>query len=218
MSFSLEVIRFRDVLEVTGVPGFVPGLHPPTIMVQGSDLSSADTVLINEMPCPDFMIVSKTLIYAQLPEGAKRISTIEVLSNNFTKTIESSKIQFVIGDKTRKVEGILKLVQLFTKWILTSPGSDIFNPSRGGGMQQIVGQVATTRNMQPVFASITQAINQTVSQIRAAQVNLPTLPISERLLSARLVDLNIYEAQMQARARVIIRSIGGADAVSAVVL
>ena len=218
MAFTLEVIRFRDLLEVTGIAGFVPNMSPPAMVIHGSDLSSADTVLINEMVSPGFMIANKETIYAQLPTGTKRIATIEILSNSFTKTVEASKVQFAIGDKTRKVEGILKLVQLFTKWILTSPGTDIFNPARGGGMQQIVGQVATTREMQPVFASITQSVNRTVTQIRAAQMYVPALPISERLLSASLIDLKIYEAQMQARARVQIRSIGGTDAVSALVL
>lgn len=218
MAYSLEVIRFRDLLEVTAITGFVPGLDPPTLIVRGSDLSSAAEVLINEQPSPDFMIVNKQTIYAQVPSGSERISSIEILSHSFTKTIEASKVQFALGDKTRKVEGILKLVQLFTKWLLTSPGSDLFNQDRGGGMQQIVGQVATTKDMQPVFASITQAISRTVTQIRSAQINVPNLPINERLLNARLIDLNVFEAQMQARARVSIQSVGGTDAVSAVVL
>lgn len=218
MAYTFEVIRFRDLLEVTALPGFVPGLTPTTLIVRGSDLSSAETVLINEMPAPEFMIVNKTTIYAQLPESTKRIATIEILSSQFTRTIESSKVQFAIGDKTRKVDGILKLVQLFTKWILTSPGSDMFNPSRGGGLQQIVGQVSTTREMQPVLASITRAITNTVSQMRTAQLGVPNLPVNERLLSASLLGMDIYEAQMQARAKVLIRSMGGADAVSALVL
>lgn len=218
MAYAFEVIRFRDLLEVTALPGFVPGLTPTTLIVRGEDLSSAETVLINEMPAPEFIIVNKTTIYAQLPEGTGRIATIEILSSKFTRTIESSKIQFAIGDKTRKVDGILKLVQLFTKWILTSPGSDMFNPSRGGGLQQIVGQVSTTREMQPVLASITRSVTTTVNQMRTSQIGVPDLPVNERILSANLLGLSIDEAQMQARARVLIRSMGGADAVSALVL
>jgi len=218
MAFTLEVIRFRDLLEVSSVPGFVPGMTPRMLIIKGKDLSSAGTVLINEQVVSEFMIVNKQTIYATLPAATQRISTIEIISNDFTRTVDASKVQFEIGDKTRKVDGILKLVQHFTKWILQTPGTDIFNQSRGGGLQKIVGQVSTTKEMQPVFASITRAISQTVSQIRSSQMGVPDLPINERLLSANLVDLHIYEAQMQARARVVIRSIGGADAVSALVL
>lgn len=218
MAYQLQVIRFRDVLAVQGVPGFVEGLSPPTLIVKGEDLSSAETVLINQVPSPEFMIVNKSTIWAQLPSGTSRMSQIEVLSSKFTRDIESAKVDFEIGNKTRKVNGILKLVQLFTKWVLQSPGSDIFNQSRGGGLQNIVGKLSTTRDMQPISASITRAVTTTVTQIRAAQIGVPNLPLSERLLSAGLIDLKVYEAQMQATARVSIQSIAGAEAVSALVL
>lgn len=218
MAYQLQVVRFRDILPVYGVPGFVEGLSPPTLIVKGEDLSSAETILFNQVPSPEFMIVNKSTIWAQLPEGMSRLSQIEVLSSKFTKTIESSKVSFEVGDKTRKVDGILKLVQLFTKWVMQSPGSDLFNPNRGGGLQNIVGKLSTTRDMQPISASITRAVTTTVTQIRATQINIPRLPLSERLLSASLIDLRVYEAQMQAIANVSIQSVAGAEALSALVL
>lgn len=218
MGFQLEVVRFQDLLPVQTMPGFVKGLSPLTLELRGADFSSAEKVVINEITVPEFMIVNKQTVYAQLPEGTQSISSVRVLSSRFSRDVESALVTFEIGSKTRKVEGILKLVQLFTKWILQSPGSDLFNPTRGGGLQQIVGKVATGRDMQPVFASITRAISTTVTQIRAAQINATRLPLSERLLSANLVDMRIYEEQMQARARVSLQSAGGAEAVSALVL
>lgn len=218
MAFQLEVVRFRDLLPVLAIPGFVKGLTPLMVELRGTDFSSAESVIINETPVPEFMIVNKTTIYAQLPSSDSPISSIEVLSSKFSRDVESSMLAFELGNKTRKVEGILKLVQLFTKWILQSPGSDLFNPTRGGGLQQIVGKVSTSKDMQPVFASITRAVNTTVSQIRAAQINVVQLPLSERLLSASLIDMKVYEDHMQARARVFLQSAGGAEAVTALVL
>lgn len=218
MAYQLEVIRFRDLLPVLRIPGFVEGLSPLTVELRGNDFSSAEKVVINEVSVPEFMIMNKSTIYAQLPEGVESLSSIEVLSSRFSREINSAMLEFEIGNKTRKVDGILKLVQLFTKWILQSPGSDIFSPSRGGGLQQIVGQIMTTKDMQPVFAAIARAISTTVSQIRAAQSNIPGLMLSERLLSATLVDVNIYEKHMQARARVQLQSVAGAEAVAALSL
>lgn len=218
MGFQLEVVRFRDLLPVQAIPGFVQGLSPLTIELRGRDFSSAEKVSINETSVPEFMIVNKTTIYAQVPENTGPIQTIQVLSSKFSREVESAMLHFEIGNKSRKVEGILKLVQLFTKWILQTPGSDMLNPTRGGGLQQIVGVVGTSKDMQPVFASITRSISLTVSQIRAAQSGIARLPLSERLMSANLLDMKIYEKQMQARARVSIFSAGGAEAVSALVL
>jgi len=215
---QLEVVRFRDLLEVTQIPRFVPGVFPPMVEIHGPDFSSADVILINEMPCPEFIIVSKGVVYAQLPSEAKAIATIQVLSSGFTKNTTGSKMEFVVGDKTHAISGIIKLVQLFTKWIMQSPGSDLFNPTRGGGLQQIVGQVATGRDMQPVFSALTQAISTTVSQIRQAQIKVPELPLDERLLSAELLGLNVFEAQMQVLAKVAIRSSAGDAATSSLVL
>lgn len=218
MGFQLEVVRFQDLLPVQSMPGFVQGLTPTSLEIRGADFSSAEKVMINEQAVPEFMIVNKQTIYAQLPEDTQAISSVRVLSSKFSRDYESSLVSFEIGNKTRKVDGILKLVQLFTKWVLQSPGSDLFNPTRGGGLQQIVGKITTGKDMQPVFASLTRAINTTVAQIRAAQINMGQLPLSERLRSADLLDMTIYEEQMQARARVSLLSAGGAEAVSALIL
>lgn len=215
---QLEVVRFRDLLEVTQMPRFVPGVFPPMVEIHGPDFSTADTILINEMPCPEFIIVTKGVVYVQLPDGVKAISSIQVLSSGFTRSVNGAKMEFVLGDKTHSITGILKLVQLFTKWILQSPGTDIFNPTRGGGMQQIVGQVATGKDMQPILSAITQAISTTVSQIRTAQIKVTDLPLDERLLSAELLGVNTFQAQMQAIAQVSLRSAAGDSAVSSLVL
>lgn len=217
MAAQLEIIKFRDVLDIGSI-GFVRGITPTTMHLKGTDLSKADRIIINEMDSPEFIIIDKQTIYAQLPLGVSRIASIEVISSGFTRSISASKLTFEIGNKTRKVEGVLKLVQLFAKWILQSPGSDIFNPSRGGGLQEIVGKVSTTRDLQPIFATITRAISITTTQIRSAQINVPELPLSERLLSANLVDIDIYEANMEARAKVRLISVAGESALSDLVL
>ena len=218
MAYQLEVIRFRDLLSVQSIPRFVPGLQPPTLEIKGEDLSSAARVLINDSDVPEFMVVDKRTIYAQVPEDIGRISTIQVLSSNFTRTAVASKLSFEIGNKTLKVEGLLKLVQLFTKWILQSPGSDVFNPSRGGGLQQLAGSVLTTKDMQPIYAAITRAVDTTSSQIRTAQADQTNLPLSERLYSATLVDVAVYGTQMMAQVQVRLSSMAGADAVTALQL
>jgi len=218
MSYQLEVIRYRDLLLVTAATRFVPGVTPLTLEIKGEDFTNVERVLINEIACPEFMIVDKKTVYAQLPENTSSISQIEVVSSAFTRREGSSKISFEIGNKTRKVNGILKLVQLFAKWVLQSPGSDIFDPSRGGGLQEIVGKVMTGKNMQSIYATLTRSISTTASQIRTAQSNQSGLALDERLMGAELLDLQIFEDQMEARARVRLSSMTGAEALAALQL
>ena len=219
MAYQLEVIKFRDIVPISKISRFVPNLPELTIEIVGDDFSSVEEVLINEMRAPEFIILNKNTLWAQLPVAAQQqISTVEVLSSNFTKSLTSSKIQFKLGDKTRAVSGILKLVQLFTKWMLQSPGSDVFDPSRGGGLQQLIGTALTSRRMEPVMSAITRSVGDTVSQIRTVQTGQSGLPMNERLLSATVTSINVFEAQMEARAVIDIQNMAGENALSSLQL
>ncbi len=214
MAATIEVIKLRDVIRVRAIPRFVPDL-PRTIELKGEDFRAAENVMINDVNAKEFLIVNPTTIWAQLPDGVTAIRTVSVLSSNFTKTAEASKVEFRFGTKTKKVDGILKLVQIFSKILLQSPGSDIFNPSDGGGLQDLVGLVVSTHRSEPVLAAISKAVSVTAQQIRRSQTGLSGLSLSERLLSATVVDLSMQRNTDEARARVQIDSVAGQSAVAA---
>jgi hypothetical protein len=217
MAAQLEVIRFRDLLAVTDITRFIEGLDDPTLEVKGEDFSSVETVLINELPAPEFIVVNNSTMWVQLPVGAlSSIRNIQVISGGFTKTAESSVIQFRIGDKTRKIEGVLKLTQLVAKWLLQTPGSDIFNPRRGGGLQEIAGKVLSSTRMEPVQAALAQSVDTTATQIRSAQAGLTNLPLNERLLSATIIDMKVFDREMRANLRVRVKNMTGDNAISSV--
>ena len=218
MSVQLEVVRFRDLIEVLSIPRFVPGVTPPALEIKGEDFRSVERVLINDQSAPEFIIANKKTIYVQIPGAIKRIKTIEVLSSKFTRSTSSSKLSYEIGPKTRKVEGILKLMQLFIKLLLQTPGSDIFNPERGGGLLALVGAMGTGRGIDTIIGSVSRAVQTTVSQMRTSQINVPGLPLSEQLLSAEVTDFDIFERQMEARVKVLLVSMAGKEAVTALEL
>lgn len=214
---TLEVVKFRDLVAVNSLRRFVPGLATPTLEILGEDFSSVDEVRFNETSSPEFYVVNKTTLWAAVPNEVKQIRTVSVISSKFTKTASASKMEFRIGNSPKKVTGILKLSQLFTKWMLQTPGSDIYNQDRGGGLQGLVGRIESTRNMQPLIASVTRSIDMTSDQIRQAQIRT-ALPASEKLLSAELIDFRIFEDRMEASVRVRLISIAGGDAVAALEL
>jgi len=218
MSQQLEVVKFRDLIPVRSIPRVVPGLSNTTVEVVGEDFSSVETVLINDIQVPEFIVVDGKTMWAQLPDNVDSVQTIEVQSSKFTRTAAGSKLKFEIGEATKTVSGILKLTQLFTKWMLQSPGSDIFDPGRGGGLQRLVGQILTSKKMESVGVVLARSIDQTASQIRTTQVNEPNLPLDERLLSAALIGVNISGDKMEASARVRIISMAGDEAVSGLTL
>jgi hypothetical protein len=219
MAGQLEVIKFRDLIPVTSIPRFVPDLGYLAIEVVGDDFSSVERIFINEVLAPEFIVLNKHRMYVQLPDAAYDvISSIEVVSSNFTRFGAGAKVSYELGDKTKVVSGILKLVQLFTKWMLQSPNSDIFNPERGGGLQELVGRLDTDKKMNVVLASVSRSVQNTVTQIRSAQSRAYGLPLSERLLSAEVTDFEVYREQMNASVKVAIQSAAGSQAVAALAL
>jgi len=219
MAVQLEVVKFRDLVTIQSLPRFVPGFVQPTLEIKGEDFSSVEEVLINEVTSPEFIIINQFTIYAQLPKAAQnKISSVEVISNKFTRTTAASKLSFSIGNKTKSIEGILKLMQLFVKWLLQSPGSDIFNIERGGGLQEMVGSITDSRRMDGIIGVLTRSIQNTTNQIRSAQTNMTQLPLSERLLTAELADFDVFSDHMEIRARIKLVSLAGKEAVTALVL
>jgi hypothetical protein len=215
---TLEVVKYRDIVRVTSIQRFVPNLPAPTIEIIGEDFSSVEQVSINDIPVPEFFVVNRTTLWAQLPEDAKAIRTISVVSSNFTRTAEASLVEFKIGTKPKTISGILKLTQLFTKWLLQSPTSDIFNPERGGGLQDFVGRLVSTHKIDPILGSITRAVEKTANEIRRSQINAGRLPLSERLLAATLIDVSVASGLMEARAKVRIDSMAGDSAINDLLL
>lgn len=214
MAVTIEVLKFRDVIQVTGIPRFVPGLRR-TVELFGTDFASAEQVFINDIQVIEFVIVNRTTIWAQLPDGVDALQTVSVLSSNFTKTAIASKVIFQFGTKTRTVDGILKLVQLFTKQLLKTQGSDIFARNDGGGLQAVTGLITSTHRTDPILSAITKCVSVTAQQIRKNQLSVSGLPMSERLLAANVVDLQMDRTVDEARARIQIDSVAGQSAVTA---
>jgi len=211
---QLEVVKFRDLLQVTSAR-LVENLGFPALEVTGEDFSNVEDFIVNEVPSPEFIILNKHTAIIQLPDAAiGGIRTIAAISSDFTRTTEASQVKFLVGDKTKTVSGVLKLTQLFAKWLLQTPGSDIFNPERGGGAQEIAGKINSTRDLQPVKASLTRSVESTATQIRAGQINETLLPPSERLLRATIIDIATFESEMEARVRILIESQAGSRAVA----
>lgn len=183
--FPQEIIRLSSVrLSPVGT-----GL-PRSLTIQGEDFRSVDEVLINDIPSPDVIILSKNLLVAQLPDTLQRVpnvSTVSVLSRNLTITPRSF-IRFRIPDQPGRVRGILRLIQLFLKTLFTTPGTDIFNRRSGGGALRNLGEVFGIEEGGDIISDFVISVDQTSRQIISTQGRQPRIPRDERLLSARMTN------------------------------
>jgi len=217
---QLEIIKYRDLIEIRDIPRFVAGADEPTIEVRGEDFSSVEKVFINEAEVLQYTIVNRTQMLVVVPSNVdpNTLRTVEVISSNFTKTKTASKVTFAVGEQPKVVSGVMALVQLYTKWLLQTPGSDIFNPNRGGGLLGLIGQLISLNQTDHLLTSVTRAVQTTTQQIQVSQTQASQIPADQRLLDGSLVDVNINPYQSAAYVRVLITSTSGDTAVNSLVL
>ena len=167
-----------------------------SLLVTGSDFRSVDSVYINDVESPSVYVLSPVQLLAQLPDSLQKypsLNSVMVLSRRLTLS-PSSVLRFRIGDTPGVASGILRLVQLFTKILLSAPGSNIFNPNIGGGLLRSVGVTFGREDGMKIRASVVVAVDQTAKQIVAIQSRNGTLPRDERLLAAKLVSATFSRA------------------------
>lgn len=188
MALDFQVVFPQVVVPLTGVTQ-LQGMTPRTLQVVGQDFSSVDQVLINDLPSPSVVVLSKTKLLAQVPDQLTLtlITSVTVTSNNLTVS-PRSLIKFKIGAPASKVSGILRLLQVFLKILFTSPGRDIFAPRLGGNGLKDVGLTFGEDEGGNIISDFIVAVNTTVRQILAIQSKNPTLASSERLMSATVTS------------------------------
>lgn len=170
---------------------------------------------MNEVQSPSFVVLSKTQLLAQVPDLLKSstITSISVLSTRLLITAKSF-IRFQIGPVPSKTRGILRLMQVFLRLLLQTPGSDIFAPTLGGGMLSHVGQNVGVDDGSNVTSGIIISVDNTKSQLIQIQGRNQTIPPDERLLSADVLSAGFNKNETAILVSIQLTSQAGESAVS----
>lgn len=211
---DIKIIIIKDILPVNQV-NFIPDFSPLSLRIDGTSLLQTTEVLINNINAPEFMVLSNNSIIAQVPISQinSRISSVTVLATK-PSADRSSILHFSAGKTFSPLKGIEKLVQYFTKLLLQNPGSDIFNPTEGGGVLGLVGRVVAKKDTGSLAAALVSAVNQTRDQIIAKQVKISRIPADERLLRADTQGAGFDPSTTTLATRISIGAVSGRDAVA----
>lgn len=193
MAFDFQVVSPQEAIRLSRIR-FTPrsplGL-PRALDVIGQDFRSVDEVLINESPSPDVVVLSQTRLIAQLPDFLQKsldVRSVSVLSRRLTIT-DRSYLRFRISDTPGVVKGILRLVQLFLKVLLQTPGTDIWNRKAGGGALKNIGETFGMDQGADIISDFVIAVDSTSRQIIATQGRESRIPRDERLLAAKVISV-----------------------------
>jgi hypothetical protein len=218
---DLQVVYLQDVITVHKVEP-IDSLDVAAVRVVGKKMNSAATVLINNIESPSFFIVSKSELVAEIPsivvQNDDIIRSVAVLASRASNT-ERAVINFRLGGHLTKVSGIQRLVQRYILMLLTSPGSDLFDPDLGGGLQELIGRVASRPSSDhEVNGSVARAVNKATEDLQRVQGSSNFLDPSERLVSADIIGTFFDPRTTVLAVQVQLNSAAGRAAVANLVL
>jgi hypothetical protein len=218
MAVDLQVVFPQSVVPLSSVSN-LPGMVPRSLNVIGQDFRSVAQVLINDIASPDVVILSKTRLLAQVPVQLANVTltSVTVISQQLTMS-PRSLIKFQLGTTPSKVSGILRLVQVFLKILLTTTGIDIFAPRIGGNALRDIGRTFGKDQGGNVVSDFIIAVSTTSRQITAVQARNPSIPRDERLLAAKVLSADFNRAEAALVVSVELTSQAGSSATANVMV
>jgi len=188
MALDLQICFPQEIVLLNSVT-ILQGVSPPSIDVIGQDFRSVDEVRINDVASPDVVILSRRRLLAQIPDVLQNQvpTSVTVISNKLAMT-DKSVLRFRVGRVPSTVSGVLRLVQVFLKILLTTPGRDIFAPRIGAGALKNIGLTFGKDEGGSIVSDFIVSVATAQRQIIAIQSRDPSLPPDERLLAAKVVS------------------------------
>lgn len=186
MAVDLQVVHPQNVIPLSSIVELA-AYTPRALDIGGDDFSAVDDVEINDQPSPQWTVINRHRLIAQVPlEDTGAIYNVNVISNRLTFTRESL-LRFKLGNSPGKVTGMMRLIQMFVKVLLTTPGTDIWNPRMGGGLLSKIGNRGGAQG-KGLVGDATIAVDNTSIQLMAMQAQEKNIPPTERLLSASVTQ------------------------------
>lgn len=203
---DFRVVHAKAILKMHSIAP-IRGFLPPSIVVIGERFDRAQEVVYNGLQADEFIVSSPSRIIIRIPPSqvGKEIRDLKILSS-VSLTRLDAVVQLEISKPPKMVEGIDRLVQAWLLIFYSTPGSDIFNKTSGGGGLSLVGKT-TDRSGKNVAADLAQSVDRTKAELFRLQSGNSRIPPEERLLSSEMQAIQFHEATTTISARVSIQNI-----------
>lgn len=208
---DIKVISTRVLLTVESINP-IRGFLPPAIVVVGQNMNLASEIRYNDAIVPELFVVANNRLIARVPDSqiGKPLNSISVFAN--TRSVgKDTVVSLSAGSPFTTVSGMDRLVQSWIMTFMTTPGTNIFSPSSGGGAQTIIGKT-TNRSGDSVSADLAMAVSRTKSEILNSQARGRSIPLSEKLLNCSITSVNFDPTTSVLSATVSIQNMAGQQA------
>jgi hypothetical protein len=191
---SIRILQLRRLLELSSIVE-LPGVSPRAVEIRGNRLELASGVEINGMDAPAFMALGSGRLLVQVPVGMLGQVTEVAVFSDYLDPGGSSLAFYDLGKHPWMTQGKYRVLQNFVKLLMTTPGSDIFSPSSGGGLQQLIVRNVSPGSEPAISGEIETKTMAVTNQIIQSQALDPTIPAAERLLSSSIDNILVSAPQ-----------------------
>lgn len=199
-----SVRRILTIIRVAYVERPVPALS-----VEGVQLHYATQFLINDRPA-EFFILSPQQALVQIPTSIVGKPVTRVLALTDVPALnQPNDVSFGIGASFRFVTGWDATIQLFMKIALTSPGTNRFRLSSGGGLQDVLSFDINEDNKKAIQAAAVESIVRAREEVVALQNQNRRLTNDERLASAEVTSIGVNTDSTSIPIVTVLQSVSG---------
>jgi phage baseplate assembly protein W len=183
---DLNVIQKRAKIDITSFT-IREVFNPPILDIYSAGgFNSADYVLINGVKSDKVSILSDKRILAGIPEGFTEILSLAVYTSDTSRHGEFILTKGM-GKRINMSQGIDRVIQKTIKILLTSPGSSMFSPKLGAGLNTMVAKnYASTGELS---AEVSTAIRLAEESIIASETR-GDLHISNKLKAITVLEVS----------------------------
>lgn len=203
---DFRIAHARSLLRLTS---FAPvrNFSPPSIVVSGSDLNHTSEILFNGVLANEFAVLSSTRMVVRVPPSqiGKDLTDLRVFAARPIQNVDAS-IVLELSKPVQSLSGMDRLIQSWIMLFLTTPGSDVFSPSSGGGARAIIGAPTDSKN-KSASEGLTVAIQRTEAELLRLQAGKKYVPPQEKLLSSSLETITYDDATGTISARVRLKNL-----------
>lgn len=208
---DIRVVSAKISLKITGMAP-IRGVLPASVIAFGESLDKTSEVFYNDLPVDEFFAQSPSRLIVKIPTAAVGKPFVSIRAMSDASLIRrDSEVSLKLNNPLRTVSGMDRLIQNWIMTFLTTPGSDVFDKSAGGGAQTIIGR-STDRDGRSASADLTMAIDRTRTELVKKQSASSRVPSSEKLMSCELGDVVFDPYSGKLQARVFLRNMVGDSA------
>lgn len=124
----------------------------------------------------------------------------------YTSVSTDGSLSLAVGKFPFKISGTKKLVQHIVKILLTTPGTDLWNPGIGGGIRKLVARNVGTDNERVIHSEIAIAIMNTERYLLQEQIGEDNLTDDETLEALDLLRINYIQSENKWYVTIVVKT------------